>query len=57
MRDNDRGDSQFFLDPFELDLHLVAQQPVERTQRFVEQQHIRLDHQRPRQGHALALAA
>ena len=38
-------------------LHLLAQLQVERAERLVEQQHLRLADQRARQRHALALAA
>ena len=41
----------------ELALHLPAQRHVEGAQRLVEQQDRGLDHERPRQGHALPLAA
>ena len=37
--------------------HLLAQLGVERGQRLVEQQHIRIHHQRPRQRDPLLLAA
>ena len=36
---------------------LLAHLGVERAERLVEQQHARLDRQRPGQGHALPLAA
>ena len=45
------------LQRLELALHLLAQLQVERAQRLVEQQHLRLVDQRARQRHALALAA
>ena len=41
----------------QLALHLLAQLQVERAERLVEQQHLRLADQRARQRHALALAA
>ena len=41
----------------ELDAHLLAQLGVEVGQRLVEQQHLRLAHQRARKRHALLLAA
>ncbi len=37
--------------------HLGLDRDVQRAGRFVQQQHLRLRHQRPRDGHALALAA
>ena len=42
---------------FSSDLHLLAQLQVERAERLVEQQHMRLVDQRARQRHPLALAA
>ena len=62
---------RFFLvvgDEHRRDVHLVVQSPqpraqllahlrVERAERLVEQQHLRLHRERPRQRHALALSA
>ena len=45
------------LDLAQLDLHLLAQLGVEIGQRLVEQQHVRPDHERAGQRHALLLAA
>ena len=45
------------LQALELDLHLLAELEVERTQRLVEQQHLRFDDERARERHPLALAA
>ena len=41
---------------FDQGLHLDAGQGVKRTQRLVQQQQLRVVHQRPGQGHALPLA-
>ena len=57
MGDVDEGDAQVLLQPPQLAAHLQAQELVERRQRLVEQQHARLGDQRPRQRHALLLAA
>ena len=42
---------------FSSDLHLLAQLAVERGHRLVEQQHLRLEHERARERHALPLPA
>ena len=55
--DEEEGDAQLALQRLQLGLHLLAQLQVERAQRLVEQQHLRLVDQRARQRHALALAA
>ena len=57
MGDIDHGDADLAMDAFELDLHLLAQILVERAQRLVEQQHIRIEHQPARQGDALLLSS
>ncbi len=49
--------SDLGLDPLELDLHRPTQLEVERTERLVEQQHLRLVDQRPGEGDPLLLAA
>ncbi len=49
-------DPDLLLDPFQLGLHLLAQLQVERPERLVEQEELRLVHDRPCQRHALALA-
>ena len=41
----------------DLDAHLHAQHGVEVRERLVEQEHLRLAHERPADGDALALAA
>ncbi len=41
----------------QLDLHLLTQLQIERAERLVEQQHLRLVDQRPSQRHALLLSA
>ena len=53
----DERDPDLLLDALELDLHLLAQLEVERTERLVEQQDGRLVDERPRQRDALGLAA
>ena len=55
--DEDEGDAGLVLQPLQLDLHLLAQLVVERGERLVEQQHLRLRRERARQRHALLLAA
>jgi hypothetical protein len=45
------------LHPLQLELHLLAQLEVQRAERLVQQQHVRLVHDGPGQGDALALAA
>ena len=48
---------QALLQVLHLHLHLLAQLQVEGGHRLVEQQHLRLEHDRPRQRHALLLPA
>ena len=55
--DVDEGDAQLLLHRLELDLHLLAQLQIQRAQRLVQQQHLRLVDQRARDGDALLLAA
>ena len=57
VRDVDRGVAELVVQAADLEAHLLAQVGVEVGQRLVEQQHLRLDHQRARQRHALLLAA
>ena len=57
MGDVDERDPERLLDALELDLQVHAQARVQRAQRLVEQQHRRLQHDRPRQRDALLLAA
>src|SRR6185369_1965061 len=45
------------LQALQLELHLLSQFEIKRGQRFVKQQHFRLDHQRPRKRHPLLLAS
>ena len=45
------------LDALELDLHLLAELLVERSERFVQEEDARVHHQRPRQRDTLLLAA
>src|SRR5262245_2891126 len=53
----DGGDAELAMDPLDLDLHLLAQVLVERAERLVEQQDVGLEHEGPRQGYTLLLAA
>src|SRR6056297_174963 len=55
--DEDKGDADLPLETPELALHLLAHLLVERRKRLVEQQHLRLENERPRKGNPLALAA
>ena len=55
--DEHEGGGELALDRFQLDLELAAELQVERAQRLVEQQDGGLQRQRPRQRHALLLAA
>ena len=57
MRDEDKGDSRIFLDFFQLLLHILAQLEVERAQRLVQQQHLRLIDQCAGDGDALLLTS
>ena len=55
--DVDEGDAELLLQPLQLGAHLDAQERVERRQRLVEQQDLRLGDQRARERDALLLAA
>ena len=55
--DVDEGRAEGGLQLLQFDLHVLAQLEIERTQRFVEQQQGRLEHQAARDGDALPLAA
>lgn len=55
--DEQRGQAQGALDLADLVAQVAADARVQRRERLVHQQDARLDHQRPGQGHALALAA
>ena len=57
MRDIDRGGAQPLLQRLDLGAHLDAQLGVEVGERLVEQEHLRVAHDRPAHGDALALAA
>src|SRR5204863_439791 len=60
VRDIHEGDPDLThgaLDPLELDLHLLPQLQVERAERLVEEQHLRVVDQGARERDALALAA
>ena len=57
VRHVDEGDAEFLLQALELDLHFLAQLEVERAQRLIEQQHLRMIDERARQRHALSLPA
>ena len=55
--DEDAGDVQLVVQPAQPAAQLLAHLGVERAERLVEQQHLRLDRERARQRDALALAA
>ena len=55
--DVDHGDAEFAMDAADLELHFLAQAPVEGAERFVHQHQFRLEHQRPGNRHPLLLAA
>ena len=57
MGDIDERDAGGLLDAFQLDLHVLAQAQIQRCQRFVQQQHLRLVDQCPGDGNTLLLAA
>ena len=57
MRDEDEGDAELALDLDELALHALAQLEVERGERLVEQQDLRLIDDSARDGDALLLTA
>ena len=57
VRDEHEGDAERPLQRFKLLLHLLAQLQVERSQRLVEQQDLRLVDERARQRHPLPLPA
>ena len=57
VRDDDERDADVALDALELDLHRLAQLEVERAERLVEQQHLRVHHERARERDALLHAA
>jgi hypothetical protein len=57
MGDVDEGDADTALDLLQLDLHLLAQLQVKRTERLVEEEHPRPIDEGTSQGHSLALPA
>jgi len=57
MGDVDEGDAGAPLQAAQFGAHVLAQLEIERRQRLVEQQHLRLDRQRAGDGHPLALTA
>ena len=57
MGHHDEGDADLALELRQLKAHGLAQFGIERRQRLVEQEHLRLLHQRARERNALALAA
>ena len=57
VRHEHGGDPEVLQQAAEFDLHRLAQVPVERAERFVEQENVRLDRQGAGQGDALLLAA
>jgi hypothetical protein len=52
-----RRDAELPLDGLELAAHVLAQIGIERGERLVEQQHVRLDHDGARQRDTLLLTA
>ena len=56
MRDVDERDADFTLDALQLHLHGLPELEVQRAERLVEQQCLRVIDQRPGQGHPLLLA-
>ena len=54
MRDQQCGGRALQPDALQLQVHAAAQDLVKRAKRLVEQEHIGLGHQRPRDGHPLA---
>ena len=57
MRHQHEGDADLALQLDQFHLHLLADLLVQRRQGLVQQQHFRLQDQRPRQGHPLPLPA
>ena len=57
MSDKDKGNTHLLLDPLQFILHFLAQLQIQRRQRLVQQQHLRLVHQRSCNGDALLLSA
>ena len=57
MGHKDERDAEAFLKLFELHSHLDAQFGIQGAERFVEQEHLGLADDRPREGDPLALAA
>ena len=57
MRDEDRGEAGLLVDFAQPTAQILAHAGVERAKGLVEQQHARLDGERARERHALALAA
>ena len=51
------GEAERPLDPFDLELHLIAQLPVEGAEWLIHQEHRRPEHEGPGQGDSLLLAA
>ena len=57
MGDEDRCDSNLFLDLPQLQLHLHTKLLVERAEAFIQEEKLWLEHERASQSHALLLAA
>jgi len=57
MGNVNRGDFEFFVQPADLEAHLLAQIRIQVAQRLVHQKNLRLHNQSPRQGHSLLLPA
>ena len=57
MGDKDEGNAYFLLNVFQFPLHFLAQLEVQRTQRFIQQQNLRLIDQCAGDGNTLLLSA
>src|SRR5713101_1744848 len=57
MRYIDHSDAELAMNALDLERHLLAQVLVERAERLVEQEHIRIEHEAAGERHALLLPA
>src|SRR5579872_1855211 len=57
MRHKQRGNPLLAPDALQLDIHVSTRHCIERAERFVEQQHVRLEHEGASDGHTLPHAA
>src|SRR5262249_29377732 len=55
VRDDDRGDVDLVVEAQQPCAQLLADPSVQRSERLVEEEHFRVDRERPRQSHPLAL--